>query len=112
MPELKYWLYRSFECGYVGLHALYLDYNAGGIGFIPFLKESRYAGWGAGAGLSYGHQWAIHKYWSVEASVGVGYVYLDYDKYRCGNCGQRLSEGTRHYVGPTKAAVSLIYYIR
>ena len=112
MPEAKYWFCRVFERHYIGFHALYGQYNAGGMKFPKFLEDARYDGWAAGAGLSYGYQWALGKRWGLEASVGVGYIYLRYDKYNCGACGDKQGNYRRHWFGPTKAAVSFIYYIR
>jgi hypothetical protein len=34
---------------------------------------------------------------------------MEYDVYGCGVCGLREGEGVHHYVGPTKAAVNLVY---
>ena len=111
-PEAKYWFCSAFERGYISLYAQYLRYNAGGISFIHFLKENRYDGWGAGAGISYGYQWPLGKRWGLEASLGVGYLYLRYDKYACGSCGKPLGNEKKHYFGHSKAALSLIYYLQ
>lgn len=112
MPEAKYWFCRTFERHYVGLHALYGQYNVGGLRFPKVFSEKRYQGWAAGVGLSYGYQWALGKRWGLEASLGAGYIYLRYDQYNCGACGRKEGTRRRHYFGPTKAALSLIYYIR
>ena len=112
MPELKYRFCRPYERSYVGLHTLYADYNMGGISFIRFLRHHRYKGWGTGAGFSAGYQWPLSRRWGLEASLGLGYLYLEYDKFNCERCGKKLTHGKRHYVGPTKAALSLIYYIQ
>lgn len=112
-PEVKYWFCRAFERGYIGLHAFYGRYDAGGLEFPSFLSEHRYKGYGLGAGLSYGYQWALGKRWGIEASAGVGYVYVNYDKYDCGSCdGEKTEDGKKHFVLPTKAAVSIIYFIK
>ena len=110
-PEFKYWFCSVFERGYVGFHGLYGHYNAGGLKFIPFMSETRYRGWAAGGGFSYGYQWALGGRWGVEASLGAGYLYLSYDKYNCGSCGRHQGSYHRHYIGPTKAAVTFIYFI-
>lgn len=75
MPEAKYWFCRVFERHYIGFHALYGQYNAGGMKFPKFLEDARYDGWAAGAGLSYGYQWALGKRWGLEASIRRG-LYL------------------------------------
>ncbi len=112
VPEVKYWFCRVFERHYVSLQALFGKFNAGGVRFPVFLKDRRYEGWCAGAGLNYGYQWAAGKSLGVEASVGIGYVYMCYDKYVCGACGKNLGRFNRNYFGPTNISVSFIYYIR
>lgn len=115
-PEARYWLCRKFNGHFFGVHLHSGKYNWGGM--LPWgidnrhLGENRYQGWLVGGGLSYGYQWTLGKHWSVEASVGVGYAYLDYTRYPCGECGKKIDEGHTNYFGPTKAALSLIYIIR
>ncbi|MDC7180987.1 DUF3575 domain-containing protein, partial [Bacteroides cellulosilyticus] len=41
-----------------------------------------------------------------------GYARMEYDKYRCAGCGERMGHYKRNYFGPTRAGVSLIYFIR
>lgn len=112
MPELKYWFCYAFSKSYVGLHAFYGQYNVGGIGFIHALKDRRYDGWLAGAGISYGYEWQLGKRWALDTSVGLGYAYLEYDKYNCGACGRKYGSYHKHLFLPTKASVSVVYYIR
>lgn len=111
-PALKYWFCRPYERSFLGVHLLYGNYNAGGIKLIRFMRHTRYEGYGAGGGVSYGYQWAWGDRWGIEASLGAGYIYLRYDKYKCGSCGEKQGRYSRHYIGPTEAALSLIYYIR
>lgn len=74
------------------------------------LQDYRFEGWMLGAGVAYGYQWLLSKHWSIEAEIGIGYVYSRYDKYECPHCGDLLEENKPHnYFGPTKAAVNLIY---
>ena len=53
----------------------------------------------------------MSKRWSLEGTVGFGYASIDYKKYDCVNCGQFKSQGTKHYFGPTKIGLSLIFMI-
>ena len=112
MPEAKYWFCRAFERSYLGAHALYGRYNVGGVHFLSPLRNNRYEGWGAGVGLSCGYQWVIGSCWGLELSLGAGYLYTEYNKFDCGACGVKQGNFRQHYFGPTKAAVSFIYYIR
>lgn len=108
-PELRYWTCEPFNGHFLGIHAHYAFYNAGGIG-SRWMKDYRFEGWLAGIGVSYGYQWLLSSRWSIEASVG--YAYMDYDRYLCRKCGAFQAHDRMNYFGPTKAAVSLIYIIK
>lgn len=107
-PELRYWFCESFYGHFVGLHIPYLIYNISDIKLLGTENE-RHQGWGAGAGLSYGYSWLLSKHWALEATVGVGYLFLNSEKYPCTNCGEKIDDVKKHYFGPTQAAVNLIY---
>ena len=51
----------------------------------------------------------MSKHWNFEAAIGLGAAYIEYDKYKCGTCGKKIDDGHKIYVGPTKAALSLLY---
>ncbi len=115
-PEGRYWLGESFNGHFFGFHGLYSYFNAGNIdlplGIWPDLKEYRYEGNLYGAGVAYGYQWIWGKRWGLEATLGMGYFYADYKQYDCANCGQQTGKGYKHYFGPTKTGVSLIFFIK
>ena len=62
-----------------------------------------------GFGVSYGYQWILGKHWNLEGNIGIGYARVKYEQFECKTCGEKVKEGHKNYVGPTKAAVSLIY---
>jgi hypothetical protein len=66
----------------------------------------------AGGGLTLGHQWILNKRWSIEAAIGAGYARVHYDKYNCGECGSKIETKNSNYWGVTKAALSIIYFIK
>lgn len=123
-PEFRYWLCEKFNGHFFGIHAHGAQYNWGGM--LPWgfkdgemfgvysrqMSDHRYEGWLLGAGISYGYQWILGKRWSLEASVGLGYAYLDYGKFKCEKCGEKIADQHRNYFGPTKAAISIIYIIK
>ena len=118
-PELRYWFCNHFTRHFVGIHALGGQFNVGNLSFLDGVRilgtdfsdfaNHRYEGWGVGAGLAYGYAFILGRHWNLELEAGVGYVYLQYDKFQCANCGRQVGEGHHHYVGPTKAAVNLVY---
>lgn len=117
-PEARYWFCQRFAGHFVGLHAIGGIYNVGNLNipmdFLGFnlrvLKDKRFQGWTAGAGVAYGYAWPVHKHWNIEAEIGVGWMYTRFDEYPCLPCGNAIKEDVvRNYVGPTKLAVNVEY---
>lgn len=112
-PEIRYWLCQKFDGHFFGLHAHYADYNVGGLKILgDNLKNHRYQGYLYGAGIGYGYQWILNNRWSMGAEIGIGWAHLKDDKYPCATCGSVLKKDSRDYFGVTKAAVSIIYFIK
>ncbi len=117
-PEARYWFCDRFAGHFLGAHLLGGQFNIGGVkNHIHFLGSDfsqvgyrRYQGWMIGAGVAYGYAWILGKHWNVEGEIGLGWIYTRYDSYPCANCGKKLAKNKTHnYVGPTKAAVNLVY---
>lgn len=112
-PELRLWTCEKFSGGFFGFHAMYGEFNAGGIK-LPLkifenFKDNRYEGSFVGGGFSYGHQWFLGNHWNLEATFGFGYLYVDYKNYERQKCGEFLGKGYKHYFGPTKFGLSIAY---
>lgn len=115
-PELRFWSCERFNGFFWGIHLHGGEFNVGGIklpfGAFPGLKDYRYEGYFYGGGVSIGNQWILGKRWNLEASIGAGYARYHYDKYICGNCGERLKDGDKNYFGVTRATLSFIYFLK
>ena len=118
MPEARYWLCDRFSGHFFGVEVHGGQYNIGGFdGWWNLfdtdarkLKDTRYQGWFVGAGVAYGYAWILGRHWNLEAEIGIGYSYTRYDRFRCAGCGKKIESGKSHnYVGPTKAAINLVY---
>ena len=114
--EYRYWTCERFSGHFLGIHILGTQYNIAGH-HLPLLfghdsSHYRYEGWGIGGGISYGYHFPLSNRWSLEANIGAGYVRLHYDKFRCEACGEKTGTESRNYLGPTKAAISLIFLIK
>ena len=116
-PEARYWFCDRFSRHFLGFHALGAQFN---VGLIPnnikilgkdlsVLTDNRYQGWAVGGGIAYGYAFLLGRHWNLELELGVGYAYLKADQFECAECGRKVGSGTHHYVGPTKAAVNLVY---
>ena len=76
------------------------------------MKDYRYEGYFWGGGLSAGYQWVLSNRFNIEASLGIGYIHARYDKYKCTACGRKLGRSGGDYIGPTRAAISIIYMLK
>ena len=116
-PEARYWFCDRFSRHFIGAHLLGGAFNFGRINNnlsifgtdFSVLSDRRYQGYAFGGGVAYGFAFMLSKSLNLELEAGFGYVYLDYDIYKCSGCQRKVGDGTHHYVGPTKAAVNLVY---
>ena len=116
-PEARYWFCDRFSRHFLGFHAIAGAFNFGGINNnISFLgtdfsrlKDNRYQGYAYGAGVAYGFAFMLSEHINLELEAGFGYMYLDYEIFDCSDCGRRIGDGGHHYIGPTKAAINLVF---
>jgi hypothetical protein len=112
-PEFRWWTCQRFEGHFFGLHGIYGQFNIGRLDLLTTtFRNHIYKGSGIGAGVAWGYHRPLGGLWSLEFSLGAGFVHLNYDKYRCEGCDAHLGREAKNYFGPTKAAVSLIWMIR
>ncbi|MDR2042049.1 MAG: DUF3575 domain-containing protein [Tannerella sp.] len=130
-PELRWWTCEKFNGHFFGTHLHAGSFNVGGLAFLPSsigvtyaeptaewrfgtgIRWQRFEGWLAGAGVSYGYHWILSDRFSLEFSLGAGYVYLKYDKYNpCIDCNAVEGSNFMHYFGPTKAGISAIFMLK
>lgn len=115
-PEYRYWFCDVFGGHFLGVHPFYARFNAGNVK-LPFgiwsgLEDNRYQGNLFGAGIGYGYHWILKNRWAMEAEVGLGFGYLDYDRYDCVRCGTHREADKRFVFMPTKLSLSFIYVFK
>lgn len=117
-PEVRYWFCDHFAGHFVGMHLLGGQYNLGNIKNsinifgtdFSKLTDQRHQGWYVGAGVAYGYSFILNRHLNLELEAGFGYIYTRYDVFKCEGCGKKIEEDKpHHYIGPTKAAVNLVY---
>lgn len=101
-PEIKYWLCEKYEGHFVGIH-LHGAQFYGGFG------SKLYDGYLAGGGVTYGYDWILSPHLNLEAAIGVGYAHLWYKQSPNLPCIKCQEKKNGNYIGPTKAALSLVY---
>jgi hypothetical protein len=115
-PEVRFWNREPFNGGFVGIHAGGGAFDGGGIklpfGIVPNFAGHRYEGWLMGAGVSYGHQWLLTPRLNLEATVGFGYFYMEYNRFSTPASKKiDVHNRVRHYVGPSRVGLSLYYML-
>lgn len=112
-PEYRYWFCESFNGWFLGVHAMGGEFNVENVklpfGLYKGLRDHRYEGWYAGGGVTAGYQLPLSEHWNMEVSLGLGYNYIQYDKFKCGKCGEKMGSSHANYFGPTKFALSFLY---
>lgn len=116
-PEFRYWTCRKFGGHFFAAHLLGGQYIFGNLDGLPNflgsdlsqLADHRYEGWYAGAGVGYGYAWMLGKHWNLEAEIGVGAAYTNFEKYECPKCGKLVGTDDHIYYGLTKLAINLVY---
>lgn len=116
-PEARYWFCDRFSRHFIGVHLIGGAFNFGNINnnlsFLgtdfSVLSDNRYQGYAYGAGAAYGFAFMLSRHLNLELEAGFGYICFDYDTFDCSGCGQLTTSGMHHYIGPTKAALNLVF---
>ena len=90
-----------------------LSLPKGGTYDFQLKKEKGYRGkYYAAAGITYGYVRPLARHLAIEFSVGIGYLDTEYRKYTSyGNDLVWVSSGKYHFIGPTKAKISLVWLL-
>lgn len=124
-PEVRYWFCETFNGHFIGINGNYSQFNVSAIeipeifyalnspsGMAGMDETTRNEGWATGAGITYGYQWILGGRLNLEATLGLGYWYTQYDEFNNRKCGIFQQTFNRHLLGLTKCGVSLIYLIK
>jgi hypothetical protein len=101
-PGARWWLWHSYAGLFIGAQAIGGKYNIA-------VTDYRYQGWAAGMGVSSGYAWMVTSKWNIEAEVGAGGWYSEYDKYQRPLCGEYEGSFKKILYGPTRASISLMF---
>ena len=110
--ELRKWLgsaarRKPLTGHHIGAYAQIVtyDFELGGRGYLADR-------WSYAAGVSYGYSLPVAKRLSIDFSIGLGYMGGEYKEYLPQD-GHYVWQSTkrRHWLGPTKAEISLVWLI-
>ncbi len=105
VPEGRYWFStrKPWHGHYVGLFAggTWYDLENGGPG---------YRGEAFLTGISYGYMWPVSRSLSLEAGIGIGYAYAQYEEYRPKEGHYVYQQTSRtNYFGPLKLKLAFVW---
>lgn len=101
-PEVRYYLGKEKK-GYLGL--LYKEGQ-----FNYKFSETGRQGVISGGGITGGYQLRLNESLSMDFNLGLGYLNVDYEKYNTvGDVGVRRESGTKKWIGPISAGVTLVW---
>lgn len=111
--EVRYWLGNRKNRERLTGHFLGI-YAEGGVYDFQFDKDKGYRGnYYAASGLTYGYGHRLARHLALEFSLGIGYLETEYRKYTTYESDLIwTSSGRYHFIGPTKAKVSLVWLIQ
>ena len=111
--EVRYWLGNRKNRERLTGHFLGI-YVEGGVYDFQFDEDKGYRGnYYAASGLTYGYSHRLARHLALEFSLGIGYLETEYRKYTTYESDLIwTSSGRYHFIGPTKAKVSLVWLIR
>ena len=108
--EFRFWSKQPFSGAFFGIYGFTGKFNMSGLP-LGGLRGSRIEGSAIGGGVSYGYSRRLSSQWSLEATLGLGYVHFAYNKYSS-KSDEDPGSYEKIYFGPTKIGVSLVYRIR
>ena len=106
MPGVRWWKQLANVHYFLSAYAIASRFHVGGW----FNHKYRYDGKAFGVGIGGGYSFVLNRHWNIEAELGFGCIYADYDK--CGwTKDSHLYDKCRHLkIVPTKVDVSFVYF--
>ena len=102
LPGVRRWALESYIGGFIGVNAIGSKYHF-------TWKNNRYKGQAYGMGISAGYALMLSPRWNLEAELGIGLVWADYEKYPCEKCTRKIEDESGWHAVPNKVGISLVY---
>ena len=100
--------YRPLTGHHIGVYAQMITYDLQS-GHWGYLGDR----WSYAGGVEYGYSYPVSRDLHLDCTLGVGYLGGKYEKYLPGeDCYVWQATKQRHWIGPTKAEVSLVWLLR
>ena len=98
---------KPLQGPHVGVYGQLLTYDFK-LGKIGYMADK----WNYALGVAYGYSLPIARQLNVDFALALGYMGGNYHEYRvAGDCKVWQAAKTRHWWGPTKAEISLVWLL-
>ena len=110
-PEVRYWFGEAMRKGhFLGVHVPIAGFN------IQLNDDYRYqdpnhAMWGLGLNYGYAVLLGKNQNWTIDFTIGLGYMDLKYDVYEGVKNGKYIRTEEKYYFGPTRVGINISYLI-
>ena len=104
-PGVRFWFRECYSHFFASTYAVATRYHVGGF----FKKKNRLDGTGFGVGAGAGYAYPLNKHFNIEAELGVGLIYADYDKCRWQKDSRLVSSEKGIRFIPTRFDISVVY---
>jgi len=101
---MRWWPWHVYSGWWVAGKAQFEEYNRGG-----FISRETEEGIAYGLGAGFGYTLMLANHWNLEFGAGVWGGYKTYTVYRCPTCGRIKEEGSKWFILPNEAILSINY---
>lgn len=105
MPGARYWFHECYSHFFLSTYGVATRFHMGGF----FNKDYRYDGNAFGIGIGGGYAYVLNKHFNIEAELGIGAVYADYDKCWWPEDSRLIASEKGLRFIPTKIDISIVY---
>lgn len=105
---VRWWPWNVYSGWWIGARAQYQEYDNGGLRAIPWLRKNE-AGDAYGAALNAGYALQLSRHWDLDFGLGFWGGYKRYTVYRCPWCGKAEESGSKAFILPDQAMLSILY---
>lgn len=106
MPEARYWFSARPQAGH------FIGVMGAGCMYQWRLYDTYYLGDAVGAGLTYGYSFVLNKRWSLETTLGAGWLHIREKRYNEGDEIPQLANRSKDMFAPLKLGVTFVYLIK
>ena len=104
----RWWPWNVYSGWWLEGRAQYQEYDNGGLKSLPWISNTE-AGDAYGVALAAGYSLQLTRHWDLEFGLGLWGGWKTYTVYACPWCGRMVDQGSKTFVLPDQAIISMLY---